>query len=141
MYAYPYTLEPDDNTFLLQFPDIAIAHTVGWTEAEAIAHAGDGLTTAILAIMEDGGDVPRPSPARGRPTISLSPLDAAKVEIYRAMRAAKVSKAELARRLESHPTQVDRLLDLRHASKLEQIERALNVLGKRIDILISDKAA
>lgn len=141
MFQYPYTIEADGEAYLLEFPDIAIARTVGWTKEEAIAHAGDALTTAIFAIMEDGGDIPRPSVARGRPTIPLSPLDAAKVEIYRAMRAAKISKAELARRLDTHPTQIDRLLDLRHTSKLDQIERALDALGKRIEIKVLDKAA
>jgi antitoxin HicB len=140
MYAYPYTLEPDDNTMLLQFPDIAIAHTVGKTGAQAIAHAEDALVSAISAIMDGKGDVPRPSPARGRPTVTLSPLDAAKVELYRAMRAGGVTKAELARRLDCHPPQVDRLLDLLHPSKLDRLERAFAALGKTIEIRIRNAA-
>ena len=140
MYSYPYTVEPDDNIMLLQFPDIAIAHTVGRTEAEAIAHAEDALVSAIAAIMDGKGDVPRPSPARGRPTTSLSPLDAAKVELYRTMRAARVTKAELARRLDCHAPQVDRLLDLLHPSKLDQLERAFAALGKTIEIRIRNAA-
>jgi antitoxin HicB len=141
MYAYPYTIEPDDETVLLQFPDIAIAHTVGGTEEEAIAHAADALASAISAIMDNKGEVPRPSPARGRPTISLAPVDAAKVELYRTMRAQGVTKAQLARLLGWHPPQVDRLLDLRHASKFDQLERAFSVLGKEIEIKVRDKRA
>ena len=41
-----------------------------------------------------------------------------------------IRKAELARRLGWHILQVDRLFDLRHASKFEQIETAAAVLGK-----------
>jgi antitoxin HicB len=33
--------------------------------------------------------------------------------------------------------QVDRLFDLRHASKLDQIEAAAHVLGKKINIEIA----
>lgn len=40
-------------------------------------------------------------------------------------------KAELARRLGWHVPQVDRLFDLRHASKFEQLETAVAVLSKR----------
>jgi antitoxin HicB len=139
MYAYPYVTEPDDGTILLYFPDIAIAHTVGETKKDAISHAGDALVSAISTIMDGKGDIPRPSPARGRPTVSLAPIDAAKVELYRTMRAAGVTKAELARRLGWHPPQVDRLLDLLHASQFEQLERAFDALGKTIEVRIRDK--
>ena len=34
----------------------------------------------------------------------------------------------------------DRLLDLRHQSRLDQIEQALRVLGKRLSVTIGDAA-
>jgi antitoxin HicB len=40
------------------------------------------------------------------------------------MRAGKIGKAELARRLHCHLPQIDRLLDLNHASRLDQLEAA-----------------
>jgi antitoxin HicB len=42
-------------------------------------------------------------------------------------------KADLARLLGVHMPQVDRLLDLRHRSKLEQADAALNAVGYRIE--------
>jgi antitoxin HicB len=39
---------------------------------------------------------------------------------------------EPARRLGWHAPQVDRLLDLRHASRLDQLDRALRAVGKRL---------
>jgi antitoxin HicB len=56
------------------------------------------------------------------------------------MRTAKVGKAELARRLNRHLPQVDRLLNLRHASRLDQLEAAFRALGKQISVLISEAA-
>jgi antitoxin HicB len=41
-------------------------------------------------------------------------------------------KVELARRLGWHMPQVNRLFDLRHASKFQQLETAAAVLGKRL---------
>jgi antitoxin HicB len=56
------------------------------------------------------------------------------------MRAARVGKAELARRLNRHLPQVDRLLDLRHASRLDQLEAAFRALGKRLSVQIHEAA-
>ena len=59
-------------------------------------------------------------------------LTAAKFEAYRAMRAAGLNKRQLAERLGWQPSQVTRLFDGRHAWRLDQIEAALNALGRRL---------
>jgi antitoxin HicB len=100
--------------------------------AEALAQAEDLLEEAILGMLAHGEDVPLPSPARGRPTVALPALTAAKLEAYRAMRAAGLNKKQLAERLGWQPSQVTRLFDGRHASRLDQIEAALKVLGRRL---------
>lgn len=46
----------------------------------------------------------------------------------------------LGKRLALHPMQLDRLLDLRHASRIAQVEAALRALGKRL-VLSIDSAA
>ena len=48
-----------------------------------------------------------------------------------------IKKSELARRLGWHIHQVDRLFDLRHASKLEQREVAALVLGRHIEVRVA----
>jgi antitoxin HicB len=70
----------------------------------------------------------------------LPALTAAKVLLYRAMREAGVRRADLARRLGWQGPQVDRLLDLGHASRLDQIEQAPAALGKRLSVDIADAA-
>lgn len=56
------------------------------------------------------------------------------------MREAGVRKADLVRRLGWQGPQVDRLLNLGHASRLDQIEQALAALGKRLTVDIADAA-
>jgi antitoxin HicB len=56
------------------------------------------------------------------------------------MHKAGLRKTELARRLGWHAPQVDRLLDLRHASKLEQLDQAFHALGKRLVLEVRDAA-
>jgi antitoxin HicB len=72
--------------------------------------------------------------------VRLPPLTVAKVELYRAVRAAGVSKAELGRRLGWHGPQVDRLFDLNHRSRIEHLDRALRAIGKRLEIKVADAA-
>jgi antitoxin HicB len=56
------------------------------------------------------------------------------------MRKARVGKAELARRLNWHLPQVDWLLDLRHSSRLDQLEAAFRALGKCLSVEIHEAA-
>ena len=66
-------------------------------------------------------------------------LDTAKIELYRAMREGKVGKAELAKRLQWHLPQVDRVLQVKHGSQLEQMEAAFAALGKKLVISVVDE--
>ena len=74
---------------------------------------------------------------RGQHTVRPSALECAKLGVYQAMTEQGIKKAELARRLGWHMPQVDRLFDLRHASKLDQIEAAAKVLGRQIEVRIA----
>ena len=131
--AYPARLEAEaDGGYVATFPDFGVGATQGDSLEEALAQAADLLETMIANYMAEGWDLPAPSAAAGRPLVRLAPLVAAKAEVYRAMRAAGVSKAELARRVGVSPQQAQRLFDIRHASRLDQIDAALAALGRRL---------
>lgn len=135
---YPVTLSKDDNgTFLVSFPDVPDAVTFGETKDEALGHARDALLTVFDAYMRDRRDIPAPS-ARAGVFVELPALETSKVELYRAMRSRKVGKAELARRLDWHLPQVDRVLNVRHGSQIDQLEAALSVLGKKLVVTVED---
>ena len=65
---------------------------------------------------------------------------AAKAELYSVFRASGIKKVELARRLGIPKTTVDRLFDLDHHSRLDQIEGAFSALGKRLAVEVRDAA-
>jgi antitoxin HicB len=140
--TYPVVLRPDDNdTFLVSFPDFPEAHTFGDTKEEALARAKDALATAIDAYIADRREIPAPSPIRSKHlTVTLPLLMGTKVALYSAMREKGVGKAELARRLDVHLPQVDRLLDVRHSSQLGQLESAFDAIGKRIEVVVFSEA-
>ena len=142
MYSYPVVLEPDDNdTVMVSFPDVPGAVSFGDDEDEALMRAVDALETMFIAYIGDRRDIPVPSrPRKRQRTVTLPPLAAAKVALYQTMREQGVRKAELARRLCCDFRQVDRLLDLRHRSRLDRIDAALSALGKRLEIGLRDAA-
>jgi antitoxin HicB len=86
----------------------------------------------ILGRMAHNEDVPNPSPAKGRLVVALPALTAAKLEAYRAMRAAGLDKRQLAEKLGWQPSQVRRLFDSRQAARLDRIETALRAPGRRL---------
>jgi antitoxin HicB len=136
MVRYPVTLSPDDNdTILVTFPDFPEAHTFGDDKSEAPARAVDALETVIDAYIRDRRAIPTPS-AITKASVTLSSLAAAKVQIYNAMRQQHIGKADLAKRLGAHLPQIDRLLDVRHGSKLEQLEAAAHALGADLDVVL-----
>ncbi|MFC3873333.1 type II toxin-antitoxin system HicB family antitoxin [Neisseria musculi] len=138
MLAYRYILTPDDNgTFLVTFPDIPEAVAVGEDEASAGIEAADGLICALEGYFADRREVPLPSGNDGRQVVVLPALETAKVLLLNEMLAQNVKKAEMARRLDVHMPQIDRLLDLRHNTKIDFLEKAAGKLGKRLNISFS----
>jgi antitoxin HicB len=142
MLRFSVKLSKDTNdTILVDIPAIPEAHTFGEDCEEALARAVDAIETALMGYIEDRRDIPPADAKPGRGTfVSLPALTEAKIALYSAMHAGKVGKAELARRLNCHLPQIDRLLDLNHASRLDQLEAAFRVLGKRLTIEIQEAA-
>ena len=136
MFDYPVILTPDDGTVLVTFPDVPEAITFGADEDEALLQAVDALESALSFYVGDRKPLPVPSAAEGRPTVRPSALECAKLGVYQAMTEQGIKKAELARRLGWHLPQVDRLFDLTHASRFDQIEAAARALGRHVEVRV-----
>ena len=145
MLRYPATLRRDGKTFVVIFPDLPFAHTNGDSREDALAHAPDALHTALSMLMEKNLDIPEPGkPRRGAVLVGLPSVTGdAKVALYKALRSQGVRKSELARRMNVHKQQIDRLLDIDHASRIEQLESAFAALQMRlvVEIRPADLAA
>ena len=132
---YPALLRKDDNdTWLVTFPDFDDAVTFGDTRQQALAHAVDALETVIISRMKHKLDIPAPSAPRGRPLVSIPPLTAAKALLYKELRKQKVSIRELARMLHCEYPIAHRLLDVSRRTRVNEIARAFQALGKRVVI-------
>ena len=137
MFDYPVTLTRDGDAILVTFADVPEAITFGVDAQEALIHAVDALETALSFYVDARAPLPVPSKARARQkTVRPSALECAKLGVYQAMTNQGIRKAELARRLGWHMPQVDRLFDLRHASRLDRIESAARALGCEVEVRV-----
>ena len=134
MLVYPVDLTPDDNGTIMARISGLPGATFGDDTQDALANAVDLLETVMAGFIIDRQDIPTPELANGRPTVTLTLSGSLKVTAYMAMRARGWRKADLARAMGLNPRQIDRLLDLRHASTVAQIEQAMAVCGVRADV-------
>ena len=136
---FPVTLTPDksDGGFVVTFRDIPEAITQGETVEDALFMAKDALETAMEFYFEDKRCVPAPSkPKRGQHTIELPTSLSAKVWLLNEMVAQNMRPAELARRLNTTPQQVNRLTNLRHTTGIDAIAAALHAMGRQLEISV-----
>jgi antitoxin HicB len=131
---YPAHLEPqEEGGFVVTFLDIPEAITQGEDVEDALMHAAEALESALDFYFEDRRRIPAPSkPKRGEHLVDLPASVAAKVLLLNEMLRQKVRPAELARRLGTTPQEVNRLTNLRHATKIDRVDAAMRALGKRL---------
>ena len=144
MFGYYAIFQPDSKQggFVVTFPGLEHGATQGETLEEAREMATDLLRCIIGELMRRDEPLPRLVKHRGRNYhfISLPALESAKAAFYSAFRASGIKKAELARRIGIPKTNVERIFDLGHHSRLDQIEAAFRAIGKKIEVKISDAA-
>ena len=135
-FEYPVVLRRDkDGGYVIACRDLPEIVTQGETASEALAEAADAMDEAFAARIGDEREFPPPSRRRRGEFLVSPPAETiAKAALYVAMRSAKVSKSELARRLKVDEKEVRRLLDPHHPSKLPRIARAIGALGQKLVI-------
>jgi antitoxin HicB len=144
-YYADFEIDPKDGGFVVRFPDFGYGVTQGDNVEEATAMAEDLLRNLVQEAIRRSAPLPRASKLRRRRNsqlrlISLAALDSAKAELYAAFLASGLTKAEFARRVRIAKTNVDRLFDVDHASRLDQIEAAFRALGKRLSVVVDNAA-
>ncbi len=139
-YVYPARLDERSGTVLVRFRDLPEAITEGHDRADAIGQAVDCLDVALLFRLKDGEAIPAASRPRGNEIlIAATPTVAAKVAFIRAFRDAGLTRTVMAERLGIGETEVRRMLDPNHRTKMDRLDAGLRVLGRRL--IIADEAA
>ena len=134
---YPARFEPDveDGGYVVTFRDIPEATTQGDDDLDAMAMAEEVLISSIEYYLERKRSVPLPSALQENERMVRVPaITTAKVLLLNEMLAQNIGPSELARRMGTIPQNVNRLIDVRHTSKLESVEQALAALGKHLEL-------
>lgn len=134
MYGYPLVIERDGEFFLGTLPDWPECNPIGSTEDELIADALRSIEEMAVARIEDRELIPLPRAGVAGPAVRLPLLTLLKLGLYMSMRDKGWRKADLARAMHVNQKSVDRLLDLNHASRLDQLESAFVALGVYPDV-------
>ena len=143
MYDYRLSLELDDNgTILVTSPDFPLV-TFGSDEASALSQAVDAAHGILASMMDAKEDIPLApdAPNDRSPRLRLPVQTALKVELYRALKDAGLTRADLQRRLAWNRESVDRLFRLDHNSRLEQMDAAFLALGRQVRFSVAEAQA
>ncbi|MFY9261181.1 MAG: type II toxin-antitoxin system HicB family antitoxin [Gallionella sp.] len=134
---YPATFEPaPEGGFVVPFRDIPEAITQGDTEAEAFDMAQDALLTAMEFYFDDKRRVPMPSTPQASDRLVSLPLSIwAKVLLLNEMLAQRITPSELARRLNTTPQNMNKVIDLGHTTKIDALADAMRALGRRLEVV------
>lgn len=137
-YLYPATVESNnEGGFIAKFRDVPEAITEAWDLEELKNNARDALISAIDFYIEDRKAFPVGSTVKsGEITIELPASVVAKVLLLNTMVQANVRPIDLARKMKVKPQEVTRLTDIRHATKIDTIQKALRALGKELVITL-----
>jgi len=135
-FIYPATIEQrSEGPFMVSFPDFPEALTFGHSEADAAHEAVDCLREALRGRILDSEDIPPPSKnVPGAHMIAPPAEIVAKAAIYNAFRHGGITRVALAGKLNVDESEVRRILDPMHRTKLDRLEQAANALGGRLEI-------
>ena len=136
MLAYPITLEEEGSALIATSPDFPELTIMGTDREEILDRVVSALQEAIADRIHRQEDVPEPS--EGDTFAVLPTLASVKVILYEEMRDQGITKPELGRRTGWYWQQVERILDVRHRTRLDLMETAFEAVGKKLYVAAAE---
>lgn len=142
-FRYPARFELDGNgvSYTVTFRDIPEAITQGEGIEDARAMALDALATAMEFYVEEQRAVPAPSALEDGEELVALPLSIqAKLLLLNEMVRQKIRPADLARSMAVKPQEVNRLLNLRHTTKIDTVAQAFASIGRELALKVDQQS-
>ena len=141
---YTALFEADSGGLIVHFPAIPEIVTGGEAFEDASNNAHDALEVALLTFAKDGIALPQDIIANKMDSaahiIHVSASVVAKLEFIAAFRQSGLTRVALAERLGKAETEVRRMLNPYHGTKLSMLEAAIHALGKRFVLKVEEAA-
>lgn len=135
---YPAIFTAEGDRFVVTFRDIPEAITQGDDDVDAMFMAKDVLIASMEVYFDEKRQVPAPSASQpGDRMIALPASIAVKVLLLNQMLEQNVIPAELARRMDTTRQEVNRLIDLKHTTRIDRIEDAMSALGRELELSVA----
>jgi antitoxin HicB len=139
VFNYPasYTFDEASGEYPIHYRDFPELESIAYSLEDIELEALEGIKNGIAAEIEERRPVPAPSALQpGDITVHVPILVRLKAELHNAMLITGTRKADMARKLGLNAAQIDRLLDVFYASKVETLEQALYLLGLEADVTV-----
>lgn len=138
MYFYNVKLAKDGATVLATCRELPEVASVGDSADEALSSVAEAIELAVQCRINDREVVPLCSKQyKGCRLVRMPARVMLKAQLHNEMLAQGVRKTELARRLDMHPPQVDRILNVRNTTRLDTLEQAFAVLGRHCEFRLA----
>ncbi|MFE8100281.1 hypothetical protein RBA63_06890 [Brenneria goodwinii] len=141
MFNYPalVSFDEDSGQYEILYRDFKNLTSAAFTEEDIVLEAARWLTEIIGEYIDARIPIPQPSALQhDEIRIHLPVLVNLKAALHNAMIQTGTRKADLARKLNQKGPQIDRLLDVNHASKIETLEQALYLLGYEVSVSVAE---
>lgn len=123
---------------MLEFRDLPEVNTEIWDVSELQSVGTDALVTALDICFELNRTFPEPSePREGELTVDLPFSVVVKMLLLNTMVASSTRPCDLARRMKATPQEVNRIVNLRHTTKIDTLEKAFKALGKELTLSLT----
>ena len=138
-YKYPVQLiDNHEGGYILHFKDLPEIESEIWALDELKETGVDALVTALDLYFEHKKIFPNPSkPQEGECLISLPISIVAKMLLLNAMVASNIRASDLAKKMNIKPQEVNRIIDLRHNTKIDTLQKAMQSIGKDFAITLA----
>jgi antitoxin HicB len=141
---YTAVFEADGEGLFVRFPAFLEIVTGGATFEEAFNNAHDALEVTLLTYAKDNLALPQDAAINKKDSvvhvIHVSASVVAKLGFIAAFRQSGLTRVALAERLGKAETEVRRMLNPYHGTKLAMLETAIGALGKRFVLKVEEAA-
>ncbi|MGO2337233.1 hypothetical protein [Providencia sp.] len=144
MFSYLATVEyiEEEGTYEINYCDFPEIQGVTFSKENIELEAEETLTAAIAELITSRLPVPSPSVSTEDAFIVYLPiLSCLKIALSNAIIETNTRKSDLARKLNINAQQIERLLDIHYASKIEALEQALYLLGYDASVTVTKRAS